>query len=97
MPESIRAILSKNLRELRKERGLTQEGLASLAGFQGPSYNRWESGKSWPEPETIEALAKALGVPESRLFLDLSLTSPATLNPYDALAALKVFIDSVQK
>jgi transcriptional regulator with XRE-family HTH domain len=74
--ESIRYILSKNLRELRKERGLTQVDIAALAGFQEASYNRWETGKSWPEVDTISALAKALNVPESRLFLDTSIISP---------------------
>jgi transcriptional regulator with XRE-family HTH domain len=74
--ESIRAILSKNLLELRHERGLSQSDLAEKAGFQMQSYNRWENGKSWPEPSTIEALARALNVPESRLFLDASLISP---------------------
>lgn len=74
--ESIRAILSKNLRELRKEKGYTQSALASLAGFQETSYNRWETGKVWPEPDTIAILAKVLNVPESRLFLDQSIISP---------------------
>lgn len=74
--ESIRAVLSKNLRELRKERGLTQESLAALAGYQETSYNRWETGKVWPEPEAISTLARTLNVPEARLFLDIEIISP---------------------
>lgn len=66
--ESIRIILSRNLHDLRKKKGLSQAELAERAGFQHNSYNRWETGKSWPEPDTIAALARALGVPESRLF-----------------------------
>lgn len=74
--DSIRVILSRNLQTLRKEKGLSQSELAEKAGFQHASYNRWENGKSWPEPDTIAALATALGVPESRLFYDNSLANP---------------------
>lgn len=89
--ESIRTILSKNLRELRKEKQLTQVDLAALAGFQEASYNRWETGKSWPEPETISSIAKVLSVPESRLFLDTSIISPKI-----ALKVLKDHFDQNQ-
>lgn len=91
MSESIRNVLSRNLRDLRKERGLTQDQLASMAGFQGPSYNRWESGKSWPEPDTITALAKALNVSESRLFSDNNLH----VSPRDALKVLTDLVNSL--
>lgn len=93
MSESIRSILSRNLRELRKQRGMTQEALATLAGFQAVSYGRWESGKSWPEPDTIESLARALGVPESRLFYD----SSAHMSPRDALKVLTDLVDNLDK
>ena len=91
MSESIRSVLSRNLRDLRKERGFTQDQLASLAGFQGPSYNRWESGKSWPEPDTISALAIALGVRESRLFMDTN----SNTSPREALKVLTDLVNSL--
>lgn len=76
MLESVRDLLSKNLLELRTEKGLSQAELAQKAGFQYNSYNRWENGRSWPDPDTISAIARALEVPPSRLFLDTSLISP---------------------
>ena len=93
MSESIRSVLSRNLRDLRKERGFTQDQLASMAGFQGPSYNRWESGKSWPEPDTIAALAIALGVRESRLFLDTN----SNTSPREALKVLTDLVNSLDQ
>lgn len=88
---TIRGILSKNLLELRKERGLSQSELAEKAGFQHNSYNRWENGKSWPEPETIEALAKALGVSESRLFQEKA----SLVTPREAIQSLVNLVNSL--
>lgn len=88
----IRLILSKNLLELRKSLGLTQAELAEKAGFQHNSYNRWETGKSWPEPETISSLARALNVSESRLFQD---SQASSVSPREALNTLNDFFNKL--
>lgn len=88
----IRTILAKNLKELRIQKKLTQLELAQMAGFQDASYSRWETGKSWPEPETIAALARALNVSESRLFQD---TQKSELSPREALVILNDFFDKL--
>lgn len=88
----IRSILSKNLLELRRSKGWTQAEMAERAGFQSVSYSRWETGKSWPEPDTIAALAKALNVTESRLFQDEQVSN---LNPREALNALNDFFNKL--
>lgn len=49
------------LRELRKRRGLTQEGLAELAGLSVPVVKKVEQGGS-ARMETFHKLAKVLGV-----------------------------------
>lgn len=51
----------------RKARGLTQSELADFIGTTQPTINRYEAGDRAPEPETIAALAKALGVTEQLL------------------------------
>jgi Zn-dependent peptidase ImmA (M78 family)/DNA-binding XRE family transcriptional regulator len=51
----------------RKARGLTQSELAELVGATQPTINRYEAGDRDPEPETVTALAKALGVTEQLL------------------------------
>lgn len=56
------------LKALRRERGLTLEGLAQLLGTSKQTIHRYENGviANIP-PEKIEALAKALGVSPSEL------------------------------
>jgi Zn-dependent peptidase ImmA (M78 family)/DNA-binding XRE family transcriptional regulator len=51
----------------RKARGLTQSELADMVGTTQPTINRYEAGDRDPEPETVVALAKALGVTEQLL------------------------------
>ena len=59
---------AKRLRELRKERGLTQEGLAELAGIEY-KYVQMLEGKTPPSPtlRTIDKLATALSLKPSQL------------------------------
>jgi transcriptional regulator with XRE-family HTH domain len=61
------AILDKKrLRRLREAKGLSQQALATAAGLSVSSVTKMEaSGKNavlYPTPETLAALAKALGV-----------------------------------
>lgn len=53
--------LSKLIRELRQETGLTQEQFASELGVTCSSVNRWENGRSKPLPL---AMQKILEMPE---------------------------------
>lgn len=60
--EKIRDIVSFNLKRIRKERNKSQLEVAEKCGFQVPSYSRWENGKSWPNPTTIQTLSKFYGI-----------------------------------
>ncbi len=50
------------LRLLREKRGLSVRALADLAGIGFSTVHRIETGKKKPRLETLEKLAKALGV-----------------------------------
>jgi transcriptional regulator with XRE-family HTH domain len=50
------------LRALREKKGLSLRALADKAGITFASINRIELGKTSPRFETLEKLAKALGV-----------------------------------
>ena len=50
-------ILSENIRKFRKERRLTQEGLAELLGVTTGAVYKWESGLSVPELSLIVQMA----------------------------------------
>ncbi len=52
----------EEIRRIRKERGLTQRGLADAAGVDQATISLVESGKRRPHLETLDSLADALGV-----------------------------------
>lgn len=72
---NITACLAKNIRQLRKQRRLTQNQLAKKAGISLVFLQGIESQRKWLSPQTIEALAAALEVPQARLFVSHTLTA----------------------
>lgn len=50
------------LRELRKERGLTQEQLAARLNVSGRTVSRWETGSNMPDISLLVELAEFYGV-----------------------------------
>lgn len=59
---TLRRILAKNLKRLRKERGLTQEELADLAQLNRNYVGMIERQENAATVDTLEALAKALQI-----------------------------------
>src|SRR5947208_2086698 len=55
-------MLAQNLLLLRQERGMSQAALADKAELSLPAYRNLELGRSEPKLETVQRLAKALGV-----------------------------------
>ena len=54
--------LGKNIRKMRKERGLTQESLAEALGVTNGAVYKWEANQSVPELEMIVKLADLFDV-----------------------------------
>lgn len=54
--------VSANVRRLRKERGLSQESVASAAGISRLALRNIEKQKAKPRPDTLQAIARALKV-----------------------------------
>lgn len=59
--------VQRHIRELRKERGLTQEQVCELAGVSVDAVTRIESGTRTPTLPTLERLARALDVSPAQL------------------------------
>ena len=55
------------LREIRKQRGLSLEAVGYLAGVDAATISRIENGQVQPRPETVVTIARALGVSVSRI------------------------------
>lgn len=63
-----RLCLGKAIRFLRETRKLSQRDLAGSSGIDATEISRLEKGKSNPTHETLQRLAKGLGVPCSQIF-----------------------------
>jgi plasmid maintenance system antidote protein VapI len=61
------AVSPTALRELIRDRGLTLDAVAVLAGVETSSISRIVNGQMGAKPETIVRLARALGISAKRL------------------------------
>lgn len=61
---------NEKLRTLRKEKGLSQEGLAELLDVSRQAISKWESGQSYPETEKLIALSDLFNVSLDSLVKD---------------------------
>lgn len=64
--------VGQNIKAIRKERGLTQKELGEACGIDEANIRKYELGKANPKIETVEKIAKALGVPIVRIKEDLT-------------------------
>lgn len=53
---------SEKLQELRKHKGLTQEELAELLFVSRTAVSKWESGRGYPNIDSLKAIARFFGV-----------------------------------
>ena len=53
---------NEKLQELRKQRGMTQEELAEVLFVSRTAISKWESGRGYPNIESLKAIAKYFSV-----------------------------------
>ena len=53
---------NEKLQELRKQKGLTQEELAASLYVSRTAISKWESGRGYPNIESLKAIAKFFSV-----------------------------------
>ena len=58
----IRRILSKNLKEERREHGFSQEKLAEITGLSIQTINDIEGGRKWVSDKTLTKISAALNM-----------------------------------
>jgi len=66
--KTIKELVGARLKELRKNKGLSQADVAERVNVDAKHISRLETGKTFPYPETLEALGKALDVPVKEFF-----------------------------
>lgn len=54
--------LNEKIQELRKQKGLTQEELAEILFVSRTAISKWESGRGYPNIDSLKAIAKFFGV-----------------------------------
>lgn len=65
----LRVTFGQRLRELRQEKGFSQEAFADRCGFARSYMSRLERGAGNPSLDAIQALADALDVEITELFM----------------------------
>lgn len=53
---------NEKLQELRKQKGLTQEELAEVLFVSRTAISKWESGRGYPNIDSLKAISKFFGV-----------------------------------
>lgn len=66
--ENIKILLGKRIKELRKEKNISQEKLAEIIGIEANNLSRIENGKNYPSADTIVKIAEALNVDVNKLY-----------------------------
>lgn len=93
MNETIGSRISK----YRKEKGMTQEELASRLGVSSQAVSKWENDLSCPDISLLPALCQALGVTSDELLTgkcsEVKLVPPAERKSLDELT-LRVYVNS---
>jgi len=62
--------IGKNIKQVRVTKNLSQKEIISVAKLGAAQFSRIESGKTDPTVNTLEKIAKALGVKLGQLFFD---------------------------
>ena len=66
--EQLKKQVAELIRETRKEKGLTQKELGEKLGISESTFNRYENGTANLSLETVEKIARVLGVNSKLIF-----------------------------
>ena len=91
-----RLILSENLKERRRLKNWNQAELAEEAGVSTGAVKQIETCVRWPRPDTLEALAKALGATTRELLGATTEGAPTVQSLLKALGEMQDEIDRLK-
>lgn len=83
--------IGKFIAEMRKEKNITQEGLAEVLGVNVKSISRWENGKTMPNLSMLPILAKELNVEVSELLNGRKMTKEELIELKDTIERLILY------
>jgi len=88
----------KNLRFLRKERGISQLKFSEMINVSPNYLNAVENGKNFPSPEVIQQIIDTLGVLPYQLFLEHPLETdhpPANILVSELIRVKQQFVKDI--
>ncbi|MBQ8834277.1 MAG: helix-turn-helix domain-containing protein [Oscillospiraceae bacterium] len=92
---------SRNLRQLRQEKGLTQEQAAEKLGVSGQAVSRWECGTTLPDVMLLPQIARMYGVTVDDLYREEARAYPSyaqrLLAVYEASGRTEDFLAAEQE
>lgn len=83
---------NEKLQELRKRAGMTQEELASKLYVSRTAISKWESGRGYPNIESLKAISKLFGVTVDELLSSDEILSMAEEDGKQKTRGLQTFI-----
>ncbi|MBL4663227.1 MAG: helix-turn-helix transcriptional regulator [Flavobacteriaceae bacterium] len=87
--------LAKNLKEIRKEKGLHQSQIAKKSGVIASTYSRIETCNVSPNLTTLISIAEALEVPMAELFKRTELKDKTLIQKLEMINGLSEYNRSV--
>lgn len=94
---TIRELVSKNIKELRKARGLTQEQLAVQARLTHTYLNRVECCEANISIDSLEGIVSALGVPITALFTGADEPKPSKTKINALMSDMRAAIELLER
>ena len=83
---------NEKLQQLRKNKGLTQEELAQAIFVSRTAVSKWESGRGYPNIDTLKGLAKFFSVTVDELLSPDEIITALLCSMFDVFTALLLFI-----
>ena len=87
--EMIKEQIGKRLRDLRQKKGLTQKGMAKMAGVDYTYIGKIERGEQLPSLNVLIRFAECLSLPLDRFFMDEATWRLVSLAPKDVYKSMR--------
>jgi len=84
----LRQILALNIKEQRKNLGISQEKLAEMSGLSWQTINSLECQRTWASDNTLETIAKVFKIETFQLLMPPETRAAISLNSTTALRKL---------
>src|SRR3989304_4210921 len=85
----IKKQIGKRLRDLRQRKGLTQKGMAKMAGVDYTYIGKIERGEQLPSLNVLIRFAECLSLPLDRFFMDEATWRLVSLAPKDVYESMQ--------